>query len=301
VTWGETAPDRAGWAVEVQDPLRPEENAEPVARLRLKDAAVATSGGYQRYFTVAGTRHSHLLDPRTGRPAQAVASATVVAEDNVTANALATALCVLSPDEGLRLVAVTPGAECLLIAPDGRQLRSPGLETMETTAQTAPAEVRETACEAKAEAWPSGFQLSVALELPKLENARKYRRPYVAIWVEDADGKAIRTLAVWGNSPKYLRDLSDWWKIARDNPSLVRAVTRATRAPGKYAVAWDGKDDKGGPVPRGTYTVRVEVHREHGKHVRQSGKIACGEEPAKVTLEKNDETETTQVEYGKKK
>jgi hypothetical protein len=98
-----------------------------------------------------------------------------------------------------------------------------------------------------------------------------------------------------------MKDLTDWWRFARDNRELIRAVTRATRAPGKYEVAWDGKDDKGNPLARGTYTFRVEVHREHGKHLRQSGKLVCEGEPVKVTLEKNEETEATRIEYGKKK
>jgi hypothetical protein len=47
--------------------------------------------------------------------------------------------------------------------------------------------------------------------------------------------------------------------------------------------------------------VRVEVHREHGKHVFQSGKLACLTEDAKLTLEKNAETGETLVEYAKRK
>ena len=78
-------------------------------------------------------------------------------------------------------------------------------------------------------------------------------------------------------------------------------MTRATRGPGKYTVVWDGKDDKGALLPQGTYTIRVEVHREHGKHVYQSGKITCAAEPAKITLAKNAETEATVVEYVKRK
>ena len=73
------------------------------------------------------------------------------------------------------------------------------------------------------------------------------------------------------------------------------------RSPGKYTVVWDGKDDKGKVLPQGTYTVRVEVHREHGKHLFQTGKIQCGSEPAKLTLEANAETGETVVEYRKRK
>src|SRR5262249_3516554 len=129
----------------------------------------------------------------------------------------------------------------------------------------------------------------------------KYRKPYVAIWFENADAKAVRTIAVWGNNPKYTKDLTQWWKFAKDDAALVKAVTRATRNPRKYTLAWDGKDDAGKPLPQGTYTVFVEVHREHGKHLTQTGKIACAAEPAMLTLEKNAETDATVVEYAKKK
>jgi hypothetical protein len=47
--------------------------------------------------------------------------------------------------------------------------------------------------------------------------------------------------------------------------------------------------------------VRVEVHREHGKHLRQSGKVECQADAAKLNLEKNEETGDTVLEYGKKK
>ena len=106
---------------------------------------------------------------------------------------------------------------------------------------------------------------------------------------------------MWGSSPKWIRDLSDWWKIGRKDRDLVRAVTRATRGPGKYNLVWDGKDDKGNVLPQGTYTVRIEVHREHGKHLRQSGQVECKAEAARLTLDSNEETGETVVEYRKKK
>jgi len=60
--------------------------------------------------------------------------------------------------------------------------------------------------------------------------------------------------------------------------ALVKAVSRATRPPGKHNLVWDGKDDKSKDLPQGTYMILVEVHREHGKLVRQSGKLVCAEE-----------------------
>src|SRR5262249_45043803 len=292
--------DLGGWGhrlVGVQDPKRPEDNARPLTALRLSDRAVATSGGYQRFYQIDGRRYSHLLDPRTGRPADGVAAVTVVAPTSVTANALATMLCVMRPDEGLRLVERTAGAACLLISPDGRQVRSRGFAALEVPIVAEEKKEDST----KKGAWPAEHQVTVSIEIPKIDTARKYRRPYVAVWIEDGDGKAVRTITVWGNSPRWLPTMSGWWKIGKDDGGLVKSVTRATRAPGKDSVAWDGKDDAGKALPQGTYTVRVEVHREHGKHVFQSGKIACGKDEAKLTLEKNAETGETGVEYGKRK
>jgi len=279
------------WRVGVQDPRDPAENARPLTAVRLADAAVATSGGYQRYHDVAGRRLSHLLDPRTGRPAGHVASATVVAPTSTLANALATTLCVLSPAEGLRLVGTVPGATCLIVTADGRLLRGAGFADLE---EPVAARTDEPA------AWPEGRQVTIALTLPTPTTGRAIRRPYVAVWIEDADGKAVRTLAVWGNSSKWINTLTAWWKIGRADAELVKAVSRATRAPGKYELVWDGKDDKGNALPQGTYTVKVEVHREHGKHLQQSGKIDCKGEDATATLEKNDETAATVVQYQKK-
>jgi thiamine biosynthesis lipoprotein ApbE len=288
--WG-TPP--GGWLVDVQDPARPEDNADPLTALRLRDGAVATSGGYQRYHDIAGRRYSHLIDPRTGRPAGHVASATALAPDSVTANALATALCVLRPEEGLRLASSLPGVGCLLVLRDGRQLRG----GVFTAAEVAKEEKKDE----KPGAWPTGHQVSFALTIPKPTTGRKIRRPYVAIWIENEDGKPVRTVTVWGNSPRWLPTMSGWWKVAGGARMNIRAVTRATRAPGKYTVVWDGKGDDKKPLPQGTYTVKVEVHREHGKHVFQEGKIECRGEEATLTLEANAEAGETVVTFGKKK
>jgi thiamine biosynthesis lipoprotein len=77
------------------------------AVVELENAAVATSGDYRNAWTDAqGRRRSHIIDPRTGEPiAHGLASATVVDRDGAWADALATALLVLGPDEGRALAA----------------------------------------------------------------------------------------------------------------------------------------------------------------------------------------------------
>jgi thiamine biosynthesis lipoprotein len=79
-----------------------------LATLALADRALGTSGSGTQFFVDRGRKLGHILDPRTGRPAQGVLSATVLAPDAATADALATALYVLGP-AGLDVVAPAGG------------------------------------------------------------------------------------------------------------------------------------------------------------------------------------------------
>lgn len=92
----------APWQVGVE---RPDPGARAVQRVvPLIDAALATSGDYRNFFERGGRRFSHTIDPRTGRPIEhALASVSVVADTCARADAWATALNVLGPDEGLAL------------------------------------------------------------------------------------------------------------------------------------------------------------------------------------------------------
>jgi FAD:protein FMN transferase len=127
-------PDGAAWKVGIDNPkdgAAPGTDLAGVATLRRH--AMATSGDYRQFRTVDGKRISHTIDPRTGRPANTtVASATVFAPDCMTADAYATALMVLGPDEGLAIIDARPGLEALLLVRSTKgfeQRRSRGVET----------------------------------------------------------------------------------------------------------------------------------------------------------------------------
>lgn len=115
----------SGWEVEV---VHPREPGRGLARFRLEDASLATSGDYSRFFVLDGVRYHHILDPRTGSPARGCITASVVAPRAEEADALATALCVLGPEAGLELVASLPEVEALCVSLDGRVFASKGLE-----------------------------------------------------------------------------------------------------------------------------------------------------------------------------
>jgi len=91
-----------------------------LASVPLTDAAVATSGQYERYMTIQGRRYGHILDPRTGWPVPGGVSATVVATEAILADALATAAVVLGMDRGLALLEKTPGVEGVMAQRDNQ-------------------------------------------------------------------------------------------------------------------------------------------------------------------------------------
>jgi len=100
------------WSVVVTDPFEP---GKIFARLKLGDAAVATSGNYARYVTIGGIRYSHIVDPRTGFPARAAPSVTVIALQAATADAFATALSVRGT---AGLASLPRGVEAMLVVGD---------------------------------------------------------------------------------------------------------------------------------------------------------------------------------------
>jgi thiamine biosynthesis lipoprotein ApbE len=294
----------AAWTISVANPAQSEDNAPPLLQLRLVDRAVSTSAAYERGYNIGGKHYSHIFDPRTGWPANGVASATVIAPYSANSNALATTLCVLKPAEGLELARQIPDVECLIIGADGLQYRSAHFAAYEVPQAQPQASATPTTAAAqqpaKGSLWPNGYQVTLAISLkpPTEPNLRHLKRPFMAVWVTDANGNAVRTIAVWGNQRKYLPELHEWWKVAKDAPEWAATVTRATRSAGHYRLEWDGLDDHGAPLAPGTYTITQEVNREFGAYVIEKGTIVCGNAPAKGTIAGSSEFDQTDINYG---
>jgi thiamine biosynthesis lipoprotein len=115
---GESAAGRP-WRVGIEKPLEDARGIYKVVALR--DAALATSGGYRNFFVSDGRRYSHTIDPRTGSPVEHnLASVSVLADDCMTADAWATALMVLGPKAGYEKAKQLGLAALLLVEEDGR-------------------------------------------------------------------------------------------------------------------------------------------------------------------------------------
>lgn len=118
--------DRRGrpWVVGIRDPRQ--EN-EVVAVIPLSDAAISTSGDYERYFEADGVRYHHIINPGNGQPVSGVRSVTVVGADSTTMDALSTSVFVMGVNKGLALVESLPDVEALIVDADGKMHYSSGL------------------------------------------------------------------------------------------------------------------------------------------------------------------------------
>ncbi|MEM8680130.1 MAG: FAD:protein FMN transferase, partial [Planctomycetota bacterium] len=94
---GERVPDHSGWSVDIK---HPHDREQVLARVPLRQQALGTSGAEaQHFYDEQGRQLGHVIDPRSGRPADSVVSVTAVASDGATADALATACYVLGPEQ----------------------------------------------------------------------------------------------------------------------------------------------------------------------------------------------------------
>jgi thiamine biosynthesis lipoprotein ApbE len=301
---------RGDWTetVGITDPLDNADNAPPLTRLAVRDRAVATSGSYRRGFDIGGRHYSHIVDPRTGRPAAEVVSATVVAGRAADAGALATAFCVLAPKDSERLAMSVPGAEFLIVLADGSRIHSAGWRALAVTPEpwlgVPSPEARVYASE---QAGKPDYELAVNVELAQIQGAGRIERPYLAIWIEDKDKIPVRTLTVLyrANEARFLAELRAWYRADRmramaDGTEIIGSVSSATRAPGKYTFKWDMKDQTGQPVKPGTYTVCIEAAREHGTYqiMRQPMELAGAAKQVDVPI-KGIEVTAASLDYHK--
>ena len=111
--------DRRGrpWHVAIRNPR---DREATVVMLPLTDAAVSTSGDYERYFEAEGVRYHHILSPTTGRSPSQLRSVTIIGPDATTTDALSTTVFVLGLKRGLALIETLTDVDAVIIDSDGK-------------------------------------------------------------------------------------------------------------------------------------------------------------------------------------
>ena len=105
----------------------PRDDKKLIANLPLEDIALSTSGDYERFFEQDGVRYHHIIDPKTGDSARVIQSATILADDSTTADALSTSIFILGVEKGMALVNRTPNVSAIMVNSQGKMFLSKDL------------------------------------------------------------------------------------------------------------------------------------------------------------------------------
>ncbi len=123
--------DRRGrpWMVGIKNPRQKSDDEETLIRMPLQDAAISTSGDYERFFIdeQTGERVHHILNPKTGRSAKGVVSVTVLGRRGVDTDPLSTTVFVMGVEKGLALINRLEEFDCVIIDSRGKAHYSDGL------------------------------------------------------------------------------------------------------------------------------------------------------------------------------
>ena len=120
--------DRFGkpWMVGIRDPRKGE--GEVITRIPLVDAAISTSGDYERFFDEDGVRYHHIIDPHTGHSASKVRSATVIGPYATRTDGLSKTAFVLGPEKAMEIYNRIDDIDAIIVKLDGTVIYSKGLE-----------------------------------------------------------------------------------------------------------------------------------------------------------------------------
>jgi thiamine biosynthesis lipoprotein len=118
---GDAPPDEPAWRIDIA-PLEP--NGKPTQSVGLVNASISTSGDAFQYLEIDDKRYSHIVDPNTGHGLTQRSSVTVITSKDRIADGLGTAVSVLGPEKGLKLIESIPGAAAYIVAIENEQPRT---------------------------------------------------------------------------------------------------------------------------------------------------------------------------------
>ncbi|HPH86078.1 MAG TPA: FAD:protein FMN transferase [Ferruginibacter sp.] len=110
-TWG-LQPDGKPWTIGIASP---DKSNQPFSYLDITNAAIATSGNYEKFIIIDGKKYSHTIDPKTGLPVQGIKSVTIISPNAEIADAMATPVMIMGIKVGLDMINQIKNLACIII------------------------------------------------------------------------------------------------------------------------------------------------------------------------------------------
>jgi len=278
VYWQHSNNNTPNWLVGLARPNNIDDSQEHrLGTYAITTGALAYSGHQSRARHIGRRSYSHILSPRDGWPTHNPVTAIVKAEDAASADALATALAATEISIALDWLQKHPQYAALLIDSDGRHYASNNWyqHFHQSSSQATKSD--------------HAYQAEISFSLPKI-NSAEYRKPYVALWVANQQGKVVKNLLILGQSERWMQENRSWWRVqGRKAPSLLDGFARPTRRPGEYRISWNGRNDFGQKLPTGQYKLLAEVAREHGRHEKIVIPFKLDERPLSLSKKGTEE------------
>ncbi len=189
---------------------------------------------------------------------------------------------------GLSAAAIVGAAGCAA----GTPASSASASSAATTAASASASA-STPASSSTTALPATARATVSWTFAA--SGGRSRNPYMAVWIEDADGAFVTTLALYhkANGDNWLDTLSAWYAASGGTDT----TTGGTVPAGSFTAAWDGSTAAGGQATEGTYYVCVESVVEHGQESLVREPVEFGAEATQVTLTPAGDITAAAVDY----
>ncbi|GFZ32741.1 FAD:protein FMN transferase [Clostridium zeae] len=119
------------WIVGIQDPFKPRGNY--VMTISVTDKSVVTSGDYEKYFAIGGNKYHHILDVRTGFPAESeIVSSTIISDNSIDGDGLSTGIFILGVEKSLEILETVDGIDGIFITKDKKIYATEGIKKLLT-------------------------------------------------------------------------------------------------------------------------------------------------------------------------
>jgi len=122
--WGKQS-NGNDWMVAITNPLNKE---KAFSWLPVNNAAVVTSGNYEKFVKFNGIRYSHIIDPRTGYPSTGIISVTIFTTSAEFADAISTSIFVMGVETGLDFINQLKGVDCIIVDENNKVITSENIE-----------------------------------------------------------------------------------------------------------------------------------------------------------------------------